>query len=134
MLNPFPDLFTYGLLGATLIRITIGAFFFYSAVQHYRGRKETAQLLSPLMGALSKRTGIVLTAIEMIVGLLLVMGAWTQIVAIVAIVLCIKSLLLKSKLTSLAPFSHSTYILLLVMSLSLLVLGGGAFGFDIPML
>ena len=134
MLNPFPELLAYGIIAPMIIRVAVCAAFFYLAVQHFRTRNESTELLSPMVGSLSSVAGPALALTECMVGLLLVVGAWTQVAALIAIAICIKSFLFKMGRQTLFPLPRSTYVLLLVMSISLLLSGaGGPFGFDLPL-
>lgn len=133
MLNPFPGLLDFGILAPMLIRIAIGAALFYVAIHHYRSKQEIKIALSPLIGKLSGSAAYIWAGAEILVGVLLIVGAWTQYAAIVASIMAIKSLMLRKQNTALLPLSHSTYLLLLVMSLSLLVSGAGGFAFDLPL-
>ncbi len=133
MVNSFPDLLIYGILAPTLIRISLGSALLYLGVEHVRSRKEIAHVLLPLMGKSAKGAGVFLAAIEIVAGMLLVVGAWTQIAALVAALLALKSLFIKRSLHSLCPLSRASYLLLLIMTLSLLLSGAGAFAFDLPL-
>ncbi len=133
MLNPFPDLLVYGILAPLVIRLAVGAALLYLSVEHFRNRKDIAALLSPMVGRFSRGAGFYFAVVEAFAGALLVAGAWTQIAALVAIVLAVKSLLLRSRLSPLAPFSRSTYLLIIAMSASLLLSGAGALAFDLPL-
>lgn len=133
MLNPFPSLLVYGIMAPVLIRVTAGAVLFYLAVLHHRNRAEIAKLISPLTGKSSRIAGDALALAEIIAGGLFIVGLYTQIAALLCIVLVGKALLMRRKLTAIAPLSHTAYLLLMVMCVSLLVSGAGAFAFDIPL-
>lgn len=133
MLNPFPTLLIYGVIAPLLIRVTLGALLLYLSAEHFRSRREIAHLVSTLVGKLSKGTGWYLAGIELITGAALVVGLYTQIAAIVVIVLALKCLMVKQSLKVLSPLSRSTYLLMIVMALSLLLSGAGAFAFDLPL-
>jgi uncharacterized membrane protein YphA (DoxX/SURF4 family) len=133
MLNPFPEFLTYGILAPALIRITLGCVLIYLASLHYRDRHEVSSILRPLMGKLAKGIGYYFASIEVIVGILLIAGAWTQIAALVVAALCLKSLILRPHLRGITPLSRTSYALMCVMSLSLLLSGAGGMAFDIPL-
>ncbi len=133
MLNPFPELLVYGLIAPFLIRIALGSALLYLAVEHYRGRRDIAELLRPLVGRGGRGVAVALSLFELGAGAFLIVGAWTQLAALVAMVLTIKPLLLKPHLKGLMPYEKATYGLLFLMALSLLLSGAGAFAFDIPL-
>jgi uncharacterized membrane protein YphA (DoxX/SURF4 family) len=70
---------------------------------------------------------------DVVVGALLVVGAWTQIAALFAILFSGKSLLIRKSLHAILPLSRGTYALLVGMGLSLLLSGAGGFAFDLPL-
>ena len=131
MLNPFPDLLIYGIFAPFLIRVAVGAVLLYLSVEHLRSRKDIAHILSPIFGKASRVVGIFLGVVEVIAGGLLVVGAWTQVAALFALAIALKSLFFRRSLKSLCPLSKTTYALILVMSLSLLLSGAGIYAFDI---
>lgn len=133
MLNPFPTLLIYGIFAPLLIRVAVGTVLLYLSVEHLRGRKEIAHALRPMTGGFSSVAPLLLVVCEVIAGVLLVVGAWTQFAAILAIVLSLKALLTRRSLHALRPFPAIAYVLLIVMSLSLLISGAGAFAFDLPL-
>lgn len=116
-----------------LLRLTAAGVFFYLVWFHYVRRKEVGQELA----AFSKGPSVaaqLFALIEVVVAVALLIGFWTQIAALVGMVLCLKAYALKRNLPSLAPLSRSTYLLLFAISLFLLVNGAGPFAFDIPKL
>lgn len=133
MLNPFPELLVYGLIAPFIIRIALGSALLYLAVEHYRGRRNIAELLRPLMGHGSRGIAVALSFFELIAGALVLVGAWTQAAALLAMVLTLKPLFLKAHLKGLMPYEKATYGLLFLMAASLLLSGAGAFAFDIPL-
>jgi uncharacterized membrane protein YphA (DoxX/SURF4 family) len=92
-------------------------------------------VLTPLVGKFSKFAGPLLVGVETVVAVSLLFGAWTQIAAIVVMILSLKSLIIRSKLKSLAPLSHAAYLLLISMALSLLLTGAGlpSLSVDLPL-
>lgn len=133
MLNPFPELLVYGLIAPFIVRIAIGSALLYLSVEHYRGRRDIAELLRPLMGRAGKSMAVVLALFELGTGALLLVGAWTQLSALLAMVLTLKPLFLKAHLKGLMPYEKATYGLMFLMAFSLLLSGAGAFAFDIPL-
>lgn len=133
MLNPFPSLLMFGILAPFIIRVSLGAVLLYIAVEHFRSKREIAEVLSPLMGRSSKWAWVLLCAIEVSAGALLVVGAWTQIASIVVILLVLKTFFIRPSLRHLSPLSRSAYVLMCMMALSLLLSGAGGFAFDLPL-
>lgn len=133
-LSLFPELFTYELAGVALLRIFLGASFIvygYNKLIHKRKyyqrlfsmfNKKTANILPSFIGA-----------IELIGGVLLVVGLYTQAVASLFALLAIIASDLKSRNPKTLPYNEAVYLSLFVISLSLLFLGPGIFAFDYPL-
>ena len=122
MLSLFPALFTYEHVGPFIIRIVLGitlAYFGYKKVVH-QGHSS---------GSNSKMYG----AVEVFIALFLIIGLYTQLAAMLNAVILIIKLGFKSRDKALFTDGINYYILLLAMALSLIVTGGGAWGFDLPL-
>lgn len=75
----------------------------------------------------------VLLATEILIAFLMIVGLYTQYVAILGMIMCVKILILKSRLGNTFFQDKSYYFLLLGCFLSLLITGAGAFAFDLPL-
>ncbi len=68
-----------------------------------------------------------------VTGILLLIGAWVQLAAMIGALTVIKHLVFFRRYEKVLPFEKSTYWLLLAICLSLVVTGAGAFAFDLPL-
>lgn len=131
--NPFPDLLTYALLAPLMLRVAAAAFFAYLATHHFRNKKAAA----PELSVLNQHTAVfalgVYAVVEALVAVALFLGLYTQIAALVGLVVCLKVLFLRRGLHHVAPLARSTYVLLGVICLSLLFTGAGLFAQDLPL-
>jgi len=132
MLNTFPNLLVLGFFAPTLLRVAVACLFFYAAYAAYKHRGAAAQMRFPLIGEASWAGGFT-TLMYAVIGLMLLFGAYTQIAALLAGIVSIKGLLFYKRFGPFFPYSRSTYVLLLVICLSLLVSGAGAFAYDLPL-
>ena len=132
MLNTFPNLLVLGFFAPTLLRVAVACLFFYAAYSAYKHRDAAARLRFPLIGEAPWAGGFT-TLIYAALGLMLLLGYYTQIAAILAGITSIKGLLFCKRFGPLFPYSRSTYLLLLVICLSLLVSGSGGRAFDLPL-
>lgn len=114
MLSLFPQLLFLSPFAAFFIRLALAVFFGYSAYTRF-----------PRASTVLKVFG----AIDAIIALMLLVGFYTQLAALVA-VLCTLSWLARPDWN---PYPKSTIALAFVMALSLLVLGAGPFAFDLPL-
>jgi uncharacterized membrane protein YphA (DoxX/SURF4 family) len=137
MLNPFPDLLFLSLLAPFLIRITVGALFIWVGYSYlFREREAVAVALErrwPRRAMLFILFGGIF---DVIAGIFLVAGFLTQIAAIAGMLIAIDALFVKwlyKDLDGVAKYSRPFYILIFIVSLSLLLSGAGAFAVDLPL-
>lgn len=134
VLSLFPDLFTYELLAVTLLRVFLGLTFVYYGVLKLFSRRASYRArflkLCPRVGAhLHSTIGI----IEIIAGLMLFVGLYTQAAAIVFAALNFIAADLKLRHPKILPNPSLLYVSLAIISLSLLFLGPGIFAIDLPL-
>jgi len=117
MLNPFPELLYLSLLAPFLLRVLLGITFVYFGYER-----------------LSKtKTEKGLAVAKVLIGLLLVIGLFTQVASLLA--LCILGFRLVQKIRHKAFLTAGVnyYLILFVIALSLLFTGAGAWAFDLPL-
>lgn len=119
ILNPFPALLTFGLVGATILRVVVGVLFIRYGYHGLNSNKKSKQTI--------------LAWLELIGGALLVLGLYTQIAALILFFLILHTWTQQKKEGSLSQEQSDVYVLLLVICLSLLITGAGFFGFDLPL-
>ena len=132
MLNTFPHLLVLQFYAPALIRVAVACAFFYAAYATHKHRDAAAHLRFPFIGTASWAGNFTMLMYAAI-GLMLLLGSYTQIAALLGGITSIKGLLLGKRFEALFPYSRSTYILLLVMCLSLLISGAGARALDLPL-
>lgn len=136
MFNAFPSLLSYALFAPLLIRLAVAAFFAMHAISHFKHKKAVAHEVANKFKWLSHETAILgvglLVLGELVLAALFFGGAWTQIASLFAIAGLLKLSFFKRSLPSYAPFARSTYMLVIVLCLSLLLTGAGLLAFDIP--
>jgi len=120
MLSIFPHLFTWSLVSPLLIRLTLGGVFLHWS---YKGLKESK----------GKPKSKILGIVGGIAGILLVIGLYTQLAAIVAILILGFCTIKKMREGKFFTDGVNYYFLLLVMAVSLLFTGAGFWAFDLPL-
>ena len=120
MLSAFPSLLSWSQLSPLLIRVTLGAVFVFRS---YRALAKTSNT------SMIKLHGL----IEGLAGILLIIGLWTQVAALVAAIDMIALLIERGMKKALFTDGVNYYLILLVMALSLLVTGAGFLAFDLPL-
>ncbi len=114
-LQVFPELLTFGLLAPFILRIVVGILRIFAGIE--RNKKEY-NWLSFFYFASS---------------ILLIVGLYTQIAALAAILLVIVDFYTENKAMSLTREKKALTILTIAILLSILVTGPGIFSFDLPL-
>ncbi len=133
MLAVFPTMFL-SLFAHLLLRIFLGGIFLYLAYRHlFRDRMSLQAIIHlswPTLAWFGVRCfGIV----ELLLGVLFIVGAYTQITALISIAHALKILILHRRLSHPSVPQRLFYVLLIGASLSLLITGAGAFAYDLPL-
>ena len=129
-LDHLSDLFDYTIYVPTLLRMAVAVFFVYIAQYLYRNGAEIKRIQLPIIGKPSKWIVWVSAGITLITAFFLFVGLETRYAAILGIIITLKYLCMPKRLTSLAPFERSTFILLALICFSLVIFGSGQFAFD----
>lgn len=130
--NPLPFLLDYSLFAIALLRVTVAYFTLQNASYFYHGKSWWK---------------VTLSVVSVVAGLMLIVGLYTQIAAIAAIILFIVSIRLKGcdcecntganntkpLLCGCQKSDQTTYAVLIIVALCLLALGAGKLSFDLPL-
>jgi len=134
MLNPFPELLMYSLLGPFILRVVVGLIFIDLGFLKFRSEKERwlasfetlrlrpADLLLPIYALL-----------QIVGGALLVIGLWTQVAALIFVIFTGIELYVEWKAGEILKRDMVFYLLIFIISLSLLLTGAGTYAIDIPL-
>ncbi len=114
MLSLFPQILFLAPFSALLIRLTLAIMFALAAYRHATREDSGVRFWAGIEAALAAA---------------LIAGAWTQAVALVALIASIVGLIVPS----MRAFPKSTMLLVLVLCISLVVTGAGALAFDLPL-
>lgn len=134
MLNPFPELLSYGLLAPFLLRIVLGFIFIDLGFLKFKTEKTRWIASFETLGIKPADFFVPLYAVLQIIGgLMLLMGFYTQIAALGFVILTGIELLIEWKTREILKRDLVFYLLLFVISLSILITGAGAFAFDLPL-
>ena len=133
MLSLFPGLLFLAPLATMLLRVFAGLFFVYVAYRMVVTRGEITNARVIIVGHIRDWMVWVSAFVTFVVGILLIIGAWTQAAAIVGMLISFKHLLGVRSYRAILPLSGGTYVLLFILCLSLLFSGAGAFAFDLPL-
>jgi len=110
----FPSLLAYQQVGPLIIRVVLGLTLAYFGYEKILGRGQSS-------GSNSRTYG----AVEIFISLFLIIGLYTQLAALLNVVILIIKIGLKFKEDKLLSAGINYYILLLAMAVSLLFTGAG---------
>lgn len=133
MLSLFPHILYLAPFSATLLRLGGGLAFIYVGYILLTRRDAITQIDLPLVGHPAVALVWISGILTMLDGFALFAGYSTQLAAIVGIIIAIKHISLSSTYESLRPLPRSTYALLALICLTLIITGAGPYGFDLPL-
>ena len=134
MLNPFPDLLTYSLLAPFLLRLVAGLIFINLGTLAFRSeRVQWLQSLKTLGIPKPKISLRILSVLEIVGGIMLVLGSYTQISALVLVLFTFAENYIEYRDPAILKRNFVFYLMLLSIVLSLLFSGAGAFAIDLPL-
>lgn len=134
MLNPFPTLLSFSFFAPFLLRVVVGLITATAGFKMFSGKLETHAALLKVSGLPPRKTWIHLMALVQIVGGgMLILGYLTQIAALVIGVGALFAMLLTYTHPHKLQHSASFFGLVAIICFSLLLLGAGAFAYDLPL-
>lgn len=134
MLNPFPDLLVYSLLAPFILRVVAGFIFIDLGKLMLRRERDRWNTSFTALGFQNPAVMVkIFGAVEIISGLMLIAGFYTQIAALILALLTLCEIYVEYKDPAVLKRSIVFYILLFSISLSLLFSGAGAFAIDLPL-
>lgn len=131
----FPALLDYQMLGVFMIRATLGLIFIYFAYEKiFIEQRERIEFFEKLHLRPTKIFFWVVALTELVAGIGLVIGLYTQAVALVTgALMTIATFIKRLNPSALPKNTIEFYIILAVASFALLFLGAGAFAIDLPL-
>jgi putative oxidoreductase len=134
MLNTFPLLLSYSFFSPLILRLAIGIIFIsYGYVKLTSNRAKEISFFESIGFKPGKYYAFGFGVVEALIGLMLIVGLYTQIAALIAFIISLLCVIAKNKYPEKFPNQAKYYTLLLVISLSLMLSGAGPFAFDIPL-
>jgi len=134
MLNPFPDLLVYSLLAPFILRVVAGLIFMNLGVLAFKNEKERWVISLSTLNIPNPRMAVkIFGVIEIISGISLILGFYTQIAALILALLTFTEAYVEYKDPAILKRNFVFYIMLLAITLSLLLSGAGAFAIDLPL-
>lgn len=132
MLSLFPGILYLAPLSTALLRIASGFTLLYISYEFVRTRRRIAENNVVIAGRIPEWLTLIGSLAIFVSGVLLVIGLYTQAVAIVGMLVALKHMLFARRYPQIMPISAVAGALLFVICLSLLFSGAGAFALDLP--
>ena len=133
MLNVFPELLFLSFFAPLVLRAVLGFVLLSYSLDHlYRRKREFEGLFLNHFPLNGKTLLLALGILELVFGLGLIAGLYTQIIALGVILLSLTAILGKNPVL-LFRSSRLIYFFMFGISISLLLSGAGGFAFDLPL-
>ena len=134
MLSLFPMLLSYNLAVPLVFRVIVGLTFVFFSYKNTNEQKTSKIALFEKMGSRFPSVWLwILVGIEMVGGSMLIVGLWTQAAALALSLTLLLGLAIKHKDATALPWSKGFLALLFLITLSLVFLGPGFYGLDLPL-
>ena len=131
MLSIFPIHFL-SLFAYFILRVCIGFVLLYLGIRHFQYRNELKNILKLSWFPYGMFSTWILILGEIAFAGFIIVGAYTQLAALLVAFMCIKMLIMRNWFAHHSIPSKLFYFLLLGASLSLTITGAGVFAFDLP--
>lgn len=134
MINPFPELLSLSLLAPTLLRLALSVYIINLGISKIK--KDNSALGSFFESLGFKPSNLYIKSlayIELIVGIMLFVGFLTQIAALVVAIIMFVSLIVAIRHPETKLKGISTYALLFIIAISLVLTGAGLIAIDLPL-
>ncbi len=133
MFSLFPEIMFLTPAAIALLRVVAGLYLIYIGYFFWNERAVVAQERFPIIGRMPEWLSILAATLQIGLGVLLVFGVWTQLVALLGAIIALKCFLFGKTYKKIIPLDAPASILLLIMCIALVVMGAGALAFDLPL-
>ena len=130
----FPDLLNFNAVGPTILRLTLALIFINLGYLKLHGeRKGWLMFLRAVNIPFPKFVNSAVAIIEIVGGLMFIVGVYTQAVAIILGLLGLIQIFIESKEESLIRRTFVFYFLVIAICISILLTGPGIMAVDLPL-
>lgn len=132
MLNTFPELLNLSFFAPLILRMALGILLIEFSLACHRKNISLTSFFRERKIPLANIFTYKLIILQFLSGLLLIVGLYTQISVLVSIYTLLV-LMFINKRVKILRFDNSLYVLLILISISLLLTGAGALALDLPL-
>lgn len=130
----FPSLFDYQFIAIGVLRIALGFLFIrFGYLKLFKEKDRYLAFFHAVVPSTSQRIFSFISVLELLLGILLVVGLYTQGAAIGVTIIMLGAVIIKLRKPSLLRNDIEFYALIGIVALALLFLGPGAFAIDLPL-
>ena len=133
MLNPFPELLSYSLIAPLVLRLALGLIFINLGYLKFTSERTSWVGFFKTTFLPASISVQVLALIQIVGGLMLLLGFFTQVAALVFVIITSIELFIEKRDPILLRRGFVFYLLLFAISLSLLLTGAGFLAIDLPL-
>ncbi len=119
-------------LAYTALRVCIAIIFIHLSVTHVKNRQSLAEVFTTPLFPFPSFIVWYLVSIELTIGILMFLGLFTQIAALLSMLLSLKCIVMHARFTHPLIPSRLFFTLLFFASLLLFITGAGAVAIDLP--
>lgn len=132
MLNPFPTQFL-ALFAYAFLRVVLGSVLVYLGITHWQHRRTLGEVFTLSWWPYGKLSAYVFAAGEILLGICILLGAYTQYAMIAVVLMSLKLFILHSYFKHPALPSRLAYVLIIGIALTLFITGAGVPAVDLPL-
>ena len=134
MLNVFPELLNYSLLAPFVLRVVVGLIFIDLGALIFKSERQRWVASFEALGLRPADLFVPLYAlIQVVGGILLIIGLWTQVAALALVIITGVELYIEWSAKEILKRDMVFYLLLFIISLSLLLTRAASYALDIPL-
>jgi uncharacterized membrane protein YphA (DoxX/SURF4 family) len=135
MLNTFPELLNYAILAPTMIRFLLSFVLITTGVTMIK--PSTRALFSAYFASKEYPLASFLpwkfATVQILLGIFLFFGFFTQISSLIAIYIFFSLFYIENRAEKILPHTSNFYLVMIIISMTLLFTGAGAFAVDLPL-
>jgi uncharacterized membrane protein YphA (DoxX/SURF4 family) len=133
MLSLFPGFFTYAIIAPFILRVALGTYFIWQGIKRRKDEMASWDALWAGQKIGSLPLSPILAKIQIVIGIFLFVGLYTQFATILAGIFIWLEFRKKAKTTRPTFSEIWMAVFMTVIAISLLFLGAGIIAFDLPL-
>ena len=134
IVNLFPQLLSYSELGIFMLRVALALIFLEFGYTKFTTQKKLKVDFFETIGLKpGERYVKIFAGLEIAIGLGLLVGIYTQAMALLAALILLGTTIIKKRKPALLPSELRYYIIIFLISFTILLTGAGSYSIDLPL-